>query len=472
MTSAPRALPPKLISTFRDGCAALQRDDMVAAARGFETVLAGVPDHVPSLVNLARCHFTRRDFAAAEAVYRKALGFAPDDPGALLGLATSMHRVDRVTEAIDAYRSALAVEPANPTVLHNLATALRDEGRFDEALPLFRQALALKPDYHACALNYATALFYTEDWGEAWRLFEARLATHRIVAPFSTTSDSTGESVAVPHWRSGPQPRSLLVLGEQGLGDNIQFARFLPELARTGTKVTFVTDRKLFALMGGLGAGIDLVPRNTALAIKGLTGWAPLLSLPLALGMRPGGLAPRISYLAAEPERVVRWRERLGPSGLKVGVAWQGNPSGDIDHGRSIPLGLFAPLADIPGVRLISLQKGDGEGQIGALSFADRIETLGPAFDGGPDAFVDCAAVMMSLDLVVTSDTAIPHLAGALGRPFWILLRRAPDWRWLYRGDTSPFYPTARLFRQRSAGDWAAVMAEVAGALRARVAQG
>jgi Tfp pilus assembly protein PilF len=465
MTSAAPPLPPELAAAFRDGCAALRGDDVTRAARLFETVLAGAPGHIPALTNLARCHFTARDFAAAEVRYSQALALAPGDATALLGLATSMHRAGRLSAAVDAYRTALAAAPDDTTVLHNLATALRDQGRLDEALALFRKALALKPDYHACALNYATALFYKEEWGEGWRVFEARLATHKIVAPFSTTSDATGASVAVPHWRSGPQPRSLLVLGEQGLGDNIQFARFLPELVRTGTRVTFVTDRKLFALLGGLGPGIDFVPRHQPLSIKGLTGWVPLMSLPLALGLRPGGLAPRIPYLSAEPERVGRWRERLGHTGVRVGIAWQGNPAGDIDHGRSIPLARFAPLAEIPGVRLISLQKGDGEDQIAQAPFADRIETPGD-LDAGPDAFVDTAAVMMGLDLVITCDTAVAHLAGALGRPFWVLLRQAPDWRWLHAGDTSPFYPTARLFRQKTADGWTGVFAEVATALR------
>ncbi len=458
-------LPADLARAFQAGRRALQEGDTDNAARLFETVLAGAPGHDPSLSNLALCRFTRRDFAAAEALYRQALAVEPDSPEARLGLATSMHRAGRLAEAIETYRSAHAADPANSTVLHNLATALRDHGRLDEALPMFRQALSLKPDYHACALNYATALFYKEDWGEAWRMFEARLATHKIVAPFSTRSDTTGANVAVPHWRTGPQPSSLLVLAEQGLGDTIQFARFLPELTRTGTLVTFVTDRKLFALLASLGTGIDFVPRNTPLSIKGLTGWVPLLSLPLALNLRPGGLAPRIPYLSAAAERLARWRERLG-GGFKVGIAWQGNPAGDIDHGRSIPLALYAPLAEIPGVRLISLQKGDGEEQLGQVPFADRIETLGPDFDGGGDAFVDTAAVMMSLDLVITSDTAIPHLAGALGRPFWVLLRQSPDWRWLRAGDTSPFYPTARLFRQKTADGWQGVMTEVARALR------
>src|SRR5262249_5279818 len=163
-----------------------------------------------------------------------------------------------------------------------------------------------------------------------------------------------------------------LVFGEQGLGDQIQFARFIPELARTGTQITFVTDSKLFTLFRTLDASVDLLPRHAPISVRGLNGWVPLLSIPLALGLRPGGLAPRIPYLSANPELVSRWRQRLGRENFKVGIAWQGNPSGDVDIGRSIPLSVCAPLAEVAGVRLISLQKDHGKDQLKQVPFAHR----------------------------------------------------------------------------------------------------
>jgi hypothetical protein len=160
----------------------------------------------------------------------------------------------------------------------------------------------------------------------------------------------------------------------------------------------------------------------------------------------------------------------VGADGFKIGLAWQGAPGGDVDHGRSMPLSVLAPLADVPGVRLISLQKGSGEEQINQVSFRDRVETLGSNFDGGPDAFLDTAAVIMCLDLIITTDTSIPHLAGALGRPFWLLLKKAPNWRWLYSGDQNPFYPTAKLFRQDVIWEWGSVVVRVVDELGRMVA--
>jgi hypothetical protein len=183
----------------------------------------------------------------------------------------------------------------------------------------------------------------------------------------------------------------------------------------------------------------------------------PLLSLPVRTHISPA----QPPYLFAEADRITAWRDRLGAWGLRVGINWQGYSSRFEDKGRSFPLAMFQPLA-LPGVRLISLQKVEGENQIAAASF--DVETL-DGLDGGPDGFLDTAAVMMNLDLVITSDTSIAHLAGALGRPVWVALRRVPDWRWMLDRADSPWYPTMRLFRQSVDGDWATVFAEIANAL-------
>jgi hypothetical protein len=168
-----------------------------------------------------------------------------------------------------------------------------------------------------------------------------------------------------------------------------------------------------------------------------------------------------VPYLTAEPGLEGRWKTRIGADGFKIGIAWQGNPSSKIDEGRSIPLTEFVPLSRISGVRLISLQKYVGLDQLTGLPNETEIETLGDAFDHGPDAFIDTAAVMSSLDLIITSDTSIAHLAGALGRPAWVALRHVPDWRWLLDREDSPWYPTLRLFRQPQREDWAVVFAKI-----------
>jgi hypothetical protein len=186
------------------------------------------------------------------------------------------------------------------------------------------------------------------------------------------------------------------------------------------------------------------------------------MSLPLRLNM-PIPTAER-SYLAAEADLIARWRDRIGTQGFKVGLCWQGNPKGRIDEGRSIPLEKYAPLAAIPGVRLISLQRTHGLEQLKTLPARMTVETLGD-FDTGADAFVDTAAIMNGLDLVITSDTAIPHLAGALGIPAWVALKHVPDWRWMLERSDSPWYPSLKLFRQPKPGDWDSVLAAMADAV-------
>jgi hypothetical protein len=171
-------------------------------------------------------------------------------------------------------------------------------------------------------------------------------------------------------------------------------------------------------------------------------------------------------YLFAEDELVVKWRTRIGANGFRIGLCWQGNPAGKIDKGRSIPLEKYRPLAAVPGVRLISLQKNHGLDQLDNLPAGMKVETLG-AFDSGDDAFVDTAAIMQNLDLVITSDTAIPHLAGALNRPAWVALKEMPDWRWMVERSDSPWYKSLRLFRQPAPGDWDAVFAAMANELHA-----
>jgi hypothetical protein len=222
----------------------------------------------------------------------------------------------------------------------------------------------------------------------------------------------------------------------------------------------------LKALMGTLSGAIRVMARGEP--VPRIDFHCPLLSLPLAFDTDPATIPAEVPYLSADPQRVAHWAPRVaGLVGLKVGIAWQGNP--DVERliwarGRSIPLAALAPLADLPGVSLVALQKGAGAEQLQEVPFRHRVFDLGPEFDGGPDAFLDAAAVMSSLDLVVSSDTSIAHLAGSLGHPVWTLLHQSPDWRWLLDRTDSPWYPSMRLFRQ-SAGGWGAVIGAAAAEL-------
>jgi Glycosyltransferase family 9 (heptosyltransferase) len=254
--------------------------------------------------------------------------------------------------------------------------------------------------------------------------------------------------------------RRIAVFDEQGHGDAIQFARYLPLLAGRGADVTSFCRGRLHRLFRGLDCPIRLA--------DGFEGEGPfdyqiaLSSLPRAFGTRLETIPAQLSYLRAEDGLVQKWMAWLGPQKFKIGICWRGNPNPKADPSRSIPLAYFARLAAVESVRLISLQKRE------ACADDETLPDLilpGGDFDSGPDAFVDTAALMQNLDLIVTCDTSLAHLAGALGRPVWVILKDVPDWRWLLDRQDSPWYPTMRLFRQQERGNWEEVFERVRTAL-------
>jgi hypothetical protein len=277
-----------------------------------------------------------------------------------------------------------------------------------------------------------------------------------------------------PDWTEGDtSAKRLLFYSEQGLGDTIQFSRFACSVAAMGAEVLLEVQPSLEGLLGSL-KGVKVIPKGATLPEHDAE--LPLMSLPHVLGANPETMPRNLPYLFAEPARVEAWAKRLPAGQFRVGIVWQGKSTGDVDIGRSIPLRFFAPLCRIPGLTLISLQKYDGVRQLAHLPPGMRVETLGEEFDAGSNAFVDCAAVMMNLDLVICSDTAAAHLAGALGRPVWIVLKHVPDWRWMMDREDTPWYPTARLFRQARRDDWGEVFEriarELAGGAAARTKSG
>jgi hypothetical protein len=228
--------------------------------------------------------------------------------------------------------------------------------------------------------------------------------------------------------------------------------------------VVLAVQDPLVRLVATLGNGVAIIPRSATPPPFDVR--IALLSLPFIFGTNAGNIPARIPYLTAEPDRVARWDTRLGLQGFKVGICWQGNKESPSDTGRSLPLVQFERLARIAGVRLISLQKHDRVEEFAQLPTGIAVETLGEDFDAGPEAFLDAAAVMENLDLIISSDTAIAHLAGALGRPVWLALKDVPDWRWLLGRSDSPWYSTMRIFRQAARNDWTAVFTNLEKELR------
>jgi hypothetical protein len=293
-----------------------------------------------------------------------------------------------------------------------------------------------------------------EEIEEGWRLYEWRK---------KLTLLSDGDDPK-PVWDGveSLSGKTILVVWEQGFGDTIQFCRFVSFLCAKAEKVLFAPHKRLMGLMKGFHENVAIVDRDDP-ALR-FDFQISLLSLPRIFMGSLADVAGQRPYLFAQPDRLHQWREALGKSGFRIGVCWQGS-AGDIDVGRSFPLSQFQPLCELPNVRLISLHKGDGETQLQGLPQGMEVETLGELFDDGPDAFLDTAAVMMSCDLIITSDTAVAHLAGALGVRTWVALKYVPDWRWFRDREDSPWYPSMRLFRQDAVGDWDGVFHHIKRAL-------
>jgi Flp pilus assembly protein TadD len=373
--------------------------------------------------------------------YQTALRLNPGLADIRNNLGVALRQAGRRAEAEQEFRLA----PPEPEPLVNLSSILKERGAFAEAQDTLLRALRTAPDSPALRYNWSLLMLLLGRNEEAWDGWEQRFRAGAV----------PGRAFTQPQWQGEPLGgRTLLVHSEQGLGDTIQFARFLTGISGS---VAFEAPPRLMRLLASNPALPPTFP--TGETPPRIDFIVPLLSLPARTRIPPA----EPPYLFAEPDRAAVWRNRIGSDGLRVGIAWQGFSGRFEDIGRSFPLTLFAPLAAVPGVRLISLQKGEGEEQVAGAGFA--VETL-QDLDEGPDAFIDTAAVMTTLDLIITSDTSIGHLAGALGRPVWVALRRVPDWRWMLDRADSPWYPTMRLFRQKSEGEWQSVFAEMARTLR------
>jgi tetratricopeptide (TPR) repeat protein len=415
------------------------------------------PSFAQGWSNLGLTYRAQGKLDDAAATLRKALTLSPGVADLHHNLGNTYLVAGKLAQAEASLAAAIEIDRGHVRARVDLATALKEQGKLDEAIEALERLIADHPDCADAHFNLALALLMKGDTRRGWVEYEWR----RQVA------DIPIRRVAAPLWDGSPLAgRALLVHAEQGLGDTIQFVRygrFLRERAGPG-RVLFETHPPLARLLAGTAGFDDVVPRGQALPAFDVH--LPLMSAPGLLHAAPLGVPEAVPYLAAEADRIAVWRERLGAVGrCRIGLAWQGNPSYRADHRRSIPLAALRPLAALAGVRLISLQHGAGTEQLrdgSAVGFA--VEDLGAELDRD-GAFVDTAAVVRCLDLVVCSDSALAHLAGGLGARVWVALAAVPDWRWGLTGETMPWYPTMRLFRQRCAGDWDEVFSRMARAL-------
>lgn len=428
----------------------LKRYDEAVAS--YDKAVALKLDYSEALNNRGNALRAAKRFDEALESCDKAISLNPDYAEAFNSRGLTLYELGRTDEALASYDKAISLRPNYADAFVNRGRPLFDSKRFEDALACSAKALAFKPGY-ANAINFRSDIeLLLGSFAEGWANHEWRWKVPEC--------SSRKPPLAAPEWWGEDlKGRSIFVYMEQGLGDTIQFARYLPLLVKRGAKVTFSASRNLQRLLRPLCKGIEAV--SAIKTSREFDFQCALMSLPLHFRTDISSIPADVPYLHAEEGLATQWKDRLGSDGFKIGIVWQGNPSGIIDRGRSFPLREFFPLARTKGVRLISLQKNHGLDQLGELPPDIKIETLGNDFDSGPDAFIDTAAVMSQLDLVISSDTSIAHLAGALGRPLWIALKYVPDWRWLLDRDDSPWYPTARLFRQERAGDWSGVFSQM-----------
>lgn len=450
------------------------------------------PDHADTHNRLAQALAEANRLAEAADCYRQLTVLQPQRAEAHHNRAVLLARLGRHDESVAAYRQAAQLRPNHAEAQNNLGIALVETGAFEDSAAAFRTAIALNPDYSEAHNNLGITLVKLNDiagaqagFAEALRLRPdyPKARTNRAMAWLQMgdyergwseyewrwqTEDFTPRSFHQPRWDGSPLTgRTILLHAEQGLGDTIQFIRYAPLVQQRGGVVLVEAPARLLPLLTRC-PGIDrLTARGAPLPEFDVE--APLLSLPALLHTTLDTVPAPIPYLSTEPERLARWREQLRDvSGLKIGIVWQGSRTYRGDRQRSIPLCHFEPLAKLPGVRLVSLQKGPGAEQIADVPSEWNVLDLGSRLDESGDAFVDTAAVVAQLDLVVCSDSSVGHLAGALGVPVWLALPFAADWRWGLTGETTPWYPRTRLFRQRHAGDWDEVFGRIVEELRAQ----
>jgi tetratricopeptide (TPR) repeat protein len=496
------------------------------ASHCYQRVAELLPQSAEAHHRLGKTQERLGDWEAARASYRRALALQPDSPDLHASLGRLQSKQGAFGEAVESYRRALALDPNRHEILTQLGNALTDLGNYGAAAEAHRRALALQPDSaHAvfglgyfferkgdlasAADSYRNALKLDPQWvgahlhlgivnilegdsGKAAECFErvlklapdsaearsflglVHLTQGNFSLGWSEYEDRRGtpqflrdrRKFLQPLWQGEPLEGSrILLYAEQGLGDTLHFVRYVPLVAARGGKVVLEVPSRLHRLLA-LTPGAGEVIRHGE-ALPEFDWQCPLLSLPLAFATELHTIPANIPYVDPDPAQVEAWRQRLRGNSLRIGLAWGGSPLHPHDAWRSIPLEQLAPLTDLEGTAFYSLQMGPP---------AEQVKQLGPRahlvdLQDEQKDFADTAAIVANLDLVISIDTSAAHLAGAMGKAVWVLLYKSADWRWMLEREDSPWYPTARLFRQSTLGNWQDVVTHVEGELRELIAR-
>jgi tetratricopeptide (TPR) repeat protein len=453
------ALQPRSIDAQNNLGLALQMlgrvDEAIAT---FRRVVILQPAAIDAWVRLAMALKNANRPDDAIVALERIVALQPGHVEAWVNLGAELEKVGRIEESIAALRRAIALQSDCADAHANLGAALMQIGQLDEAVAACRQAICLRADHARAHWNLSLILLlrgqYAEGWGEyEWRWHSERLGSIRA-------------QFVGPHWDGSPlDGRRILLYAEQGLGDSIQFLRYLPMVAARGGMIVLAIQLELRRLVQSIGDVEELVTQDP---IPAFDVCCALSSLPLVFGTTVDTIPRTVPYLFADPELTRQWKARLASdprlnAGLKVGLVWGGDPCHVNDRNRSVPLAALASLGDVQNITFISLQKGPRAAEaknppasLRLLDFSEELQDL-----------ADTAGLIAALDLVISIDTSVAHLAGALGVPVFVLLQAHPDWRWMLDRIDSPWYPTARLFRQVRGGDWTIPVQQLSDALRA-----
>jgi tetratricopeptide (TPR) repeat protein len=433
------------------------------AVDAFRKAILLEPDSADAHYNLGNTlkDLGRLDHAVAS--FKEAIGLRPDFAGAHNNLGTTLQDQGRTDQAMEHFREALRLDPHYPEAYNNLGTALKEKGEIDEAMEAFEAALGLRPDYSSAHFNRGLALLLKGRFREGWKGYEWRRKerTWRVTYPYRFKA---------PRWGGESfRGRRLFVHDEQGFGDTLQFLRYLPMVKARGGTLILEAKKPLMGLLRGFPGIDELVEQSQdgRPAVE-FDLYISLMSLPGIFRTTLESIPGNVPYLRGDPAKATFWKRRMGGEGFRVGLVWEGRTGTYEQRRRSLnPLG-FAPLGPMAGVRLYGLQKQEHPDRGGRIPDEMNVVNLGEHLED----FADTAGVIENLDLVISIDTAVAHLAGAMGRRTWVLLPYVPDWRWLLDRDDSPWYPTMRLFRQQKKGDWDGVLRRVVESMHGLVTRG
>ncbi len=422
------------------------------AAELYQRALAIDPQRYDIYNDLALMLTNIGNFGAAIEAFKRSLRLNPKCAKTIAGLGYLFESKGDFISASDAYRDAIKLDPALTAAYVDLGFILYGLGEVEEAADYFERLRAMQPDSAEATANLGIIHLLQGNFAAGWAEYEAR---RRV-------GIGEGRVLTQRQWKGDPLDDARILLhAEQGFGDTLQFVRYVPLVAARGGKVVLEVQPALRRLLSRTDGAAQVMSRGEPL--PEFAWQCPLPSLPLAFGTELSTVPARVPYVHPDPALVDKWRGKLQGNGRRIGLVWGGNPEMQRDRLRSVPLDALMPILKVPGTAYYSLQVGSPSEQVKNLPADVRVIDLAPQLSD----FADTAAVVANLDLVITVETSVAHLAGAMGRPLWIMLNKGCDWRWFLQREDSPWYPTARLFRQAAFGEWKDVVGRIEGELRA-----